>query len=132
VVVLLSLVVSGAMMAERGEYRTKSEAFMGGIVKGEVEKSYDELFLGTVIADKTEAILLLKEQTKTMLTVYGEAKTYEFIKQQDYGKSLVRLVYIVKCERIPLIYEFYYYRVVSAWNLVNVQVRDQYDLLADK
>lgn len=131
-VVLLSLMLCSAAVPKKAGYKRKAETFLTGVVKGDVDKSYEELFANTVIATKKQAIQLVKEQTRTMFRLYGETIDYEFIKQQKYGDSIVRVVYIVKCEQLPVTYEFYFYKPVSDWKLINISVNDQYDLLADK
>jgi len=131
-IVLVGLVLCSAAILQKPDYKKEAETFLTGVLKGDVDKSYDELFADTVIAPKKQAIQLVKEQTRTMFRMYGEAIDYEFIKQQKYGDSIVRVVYIVKCGQLPVTYEFYFYKPVSDWKLINISVNDQYDLLADK
>jgi len=94
--------------------------------------SYDELFSNSLIASKAQMVRLQKENTLTILNMYGELLSYDFVKQQQYGDSVVRLVYVLKCEQVPVIWEFYFYKPVSDWTLVNIAFDTKYDLLADK
>lgn len=132
VVVCLGLVLCSASIPQEGEYKKKVETFLSGLIKGEVDKSYDELLLNSPIASVPEKVELLKTQTQTGIRLYGELSAYEFVKKQEYGHSIVRLVYILKCERLPLTWEFYFYKAVSEWILVNISFSDEFDLLADK
>ena len=46
--VLLGLVLCGAAVPKKADYKKKAETFLVGIIKGDVDKSYDELFANTV------------------------------------------------------------------------------------
>ncbi len=132
VVVFLGLVLCSAAVPEKDDYQTRAEIFLAGIIEKEVDKSYDELFSNSLIASKEQMVKLQKENTWTILNMYGELLGYDFVKQQKYGDSVVRLVYVLKCEQVPVIWEFYFYKPVSDWTLVNIAFDTKYDLLADK
>ena len=132
VAVFLGLVLCSAAVPEKVDYQTRAEIFLAGIIEKEVDKSYDELFSNSLIASKAQMVKLQKENTWTILNMYGELLSYDFVKQQNYGDSVVRLVYVLKCEQVPVIWEFYFYKPVSDWTLVNIAFDTKYDLLADK
>jgi len=132
VAVFLGLVLCSAAVPEKVDYQTRAEIFLAGIIEKEVDKSYDELFSNSLIASKAQMVKLQKENTWTILNMYGELLSYDFVKQQKYGDSVVRLVYVLKCEQVPVTWEFYFYKPVSDWTLVNIAFDTKYDLLADK
>ncbi len=113
-------------------YQKAIETFLAGIIKGEVDQSYNEFLAGTQLADKVLAIQQQKQQTSVLFENYGKLLSYEFIKKQQYGKSIIRLVYILKCEKTPVVWEFYFYKADADWQLVSLKFRDNYDLLVDK
>jgi hypothetical protein len=131
-VAFLGLMLCSAAVPKESDYQTRAEVFLAGIIEKEVDKSYDELFSNSLIASKAQMVKLQKENTWAVLNTYGELLGYEFVKQQEYGDSVVRLVYVLKCEQVPLIWEFYFYKPVSDWTLVNIAFDTKYDLLADK
>ena len=131
-VAFLGLVLCSAAVPEESDYQKRAEVFLAGIIEKEVDKSYDELFSNSLIAFKAQMVKVQKENTWAVLNTYGELLSYEFVKQQEYGDSVVRLVYVLKCEQVPLIWEFYFYKPVSDWTLVNISFDTKYDLLADK
>lgn len=131
-VVLSGLVLCCAAVPRKADYREKTEMFLAGLLKGEIEESYDRLLSGTLLETKTQEIKLVKAQTHTALNMYGKLLAYEFIRQKDYGDSVVRLVYVLKTEQLPLAWEFYFYKADSEWELVNFNFNDQFDLLAEK
>jgi len=131
-VLFLGVLLCSAAVGQKANYGKKIDKFLAGILKGEIDKSYDALFAGTVIEPKKQAIQMIKEQTRTIFNLYGKKIASEFIKQQNYGDSVLRLVYIIKCESLPVIYEFYFYKATSDWKLINMNVSDQLNLLADR
>jgi hypothetical protein len=131
-VVVLGLVLCGAAVFQKPDYQKKAEMFLAGVLKGEIDKSYDELLPGWLKEAKPQEVQVSKSQTKAILDVQGKLLDYEFIKQQKYGDCVVRLVYVLKSERVPFTWEFYFYKASSDWSLVNIKLSHEYDLLADK
>ncbi len=113
--------------------KTKAEQFFTTLMQGKVDMAYDSLFQGSMIAEqKPQAVELLKRQTKLGLPMYGRVLGFELSKEQRFGKSVVRLVYILKLERHPMVWEFYFYRPKSIWILSNVRFNDQFQLIGEK
>jgi hypothetical protein len=133
-VVVLGLALCGAAVPEKSDCQKKAEIFLAGVLKGEIDKSYDEILPEWLKEVKPQEVQMLKAQTKTAVNIYGNLLDYEFIKQQRYGDCIVRIVYVLKSERMPFTWEFYFYKAkkVSNWELVNIKFSDEYDILADK
>ena len=130
--VLLILILCSAFISSKTDYKKETATFLASIIKGEVDKAYDELLSNSLLANKLEEVKLQKEKTKTAITLYGKLIGYESVKTQKYGNSIVRLVYVLRCERMPVVWEFYFYKAASDWKLTSVKFNDEYDLLADK
>ena len=110
--------------------RAKAESFLGSVVAGDIAGGYDRLFVGSAIPkNKPQAVAVLKTQTQSGLPLYGKVIGYEFVKEETYGTSIDRLVYILKSELGPTIWEFYFYKPTDSWFLSNVMFNDQYTLL---
>ena len=131
-VVLLGLVLCSAAVPQKSDYQKKAETFLAGIIKGEIDESYDKFFSNTMLESKPQQVKLAKGQTHAAINMYGKLLDYEFIKQQKYGDSIVRLVYVLRCEQLPFTWEFYFYKAVSGWKLVQFNFNDKFDLLVDK
>ena len=113
--------------------RQKAETFLSAIKTGDITSAYDQLFIGSTIpADKPQALTLLKQQTKTALPIYGKIIGYEFVLTEKFGNSLVRLVYLLKSEKHPTVWEFYFYKPKSEWFVSNILFNDQFQLLGKK
>ncbi|MDD5063803.1 MAG: hypothetical protein PHQ35_03455 [Phycisphaerae bacterium] len=129
---VLSLVLCGAAFPKKPDCKKTVETFLAGVLKGEIDKSYDEIIPESLKEAKPQEVQALKSQTKTTLDARGKLLGYEFVKQQQYGDCIVRLVYILKTEHMPITWEFYFYKASSDWILVNIKYSDEYDLLVDK
>lgn len=112
---------------EPGEF---TEEFFTMVEAGKISEAYDQLFMGSQIpAQKPQAVDLLKRQTSSGLPLYGKIVGLEKIREESIGKSIVRLVYILKLEHAPTVWEFYFYKPKSNWYLANVIFNDQFQLL---
>ncbi len=127
---LVLFVPTWALGAAPSVPRAKAEAFLGSVVAGDIGGGYDRLFVGSAIPkNKPQAVTLLKTQTQSGLPLYGKMLGYELLKEEAYGTSIARLVYVLKSELGPTIWEFYFYKGTDAWTLSNVAFNDQYTLL---
>ena len=119
-----------SLQAAQIEPKDMISEFFSSIIKGNVSVAYDKLFFGSSIpADKPQAVNLLKQQTKNGLSLYGKMLGYEYISKEKYGKSILRYVYILKLEKGPVVWVFYFYKPKDKWILANVTFNDQLDLL---
>lgn len=118
------------LTAEPASPKEKAEAFLASVQKGDISGGYDRLFMGSAIPqDKPQAITLVKTQTQSGLPLYGKILGYDFIKEEKHGSSVVRLVYLLKSEKAPTIWEFHFYKPTDAWFLASVIFNDQFALL---
>jgi hypothetical protein len=107
-----------------------AEAFFLSIEKGEFSEGYDRLLIGSSIPqDKPQAVTMLKQQTQNGLPLYGKILGHELIKDEKFGSSIVRLVYTLKSEKAPTVWEFYFYKPKNSWFLATVIFNDQFGLL---
>ncbi len=113
--------------------RALAEAFLTAMQRGEISKAVDRLFEGSSIpTDKPQAIGLLKKQAEIALPLYGKILGHELIREERFGTSLVRLVYILKTEKHLTVWEFYFYKPRSEWFVSNVNFNDQFTLLGTR
>ncbi len=120
---------ASAKVADVAATMQKTETFLSKLMAEQIGPAYDELFAGTSIASKPQAVALLKNQTATVRSLYGKVLGYERVSSRTFGGSVVRLLYIMKYEVHPIVFEFYFYRVSREWILVKVQFNDQFSLL---
>jgi hypothetical protein len=131
-ILITGLFLCSAFIKGKGKYEKAIEQFLDDIVKGEVEKAYNELLSQTLLAQRVDAIEQQKQQTSQFFDTYGKLLGSELVIKQELGKSVVRLVYILKCEKMPVVWEFYYYKADKDWLLISLKSRDSLDFLAEK
>jgi hypothetical protein len=134
VVILVFLVLGVAATKKEASYRTKSDAFFAQLMETKISAGYDILLAGSPIKNKSTTIEGLREKTSQALIQSGKPVEIEFIKEQKFGKSMVRLIYIMKFEEVPLIWELYFYQPKpdSDWNLINLRFDVEPDMVGDK
>lgn len=122
--IILILCASVALAKEPQQF---TEEFFKEVKSGNINNAYDDLFKGSGIPQvKPQAVDVLKSQTTSLLSFFGAILDYEKIREENIGSSLVRFVYILKHEKAPTIWQFYFYRPKDNWFLVNVTFNDQF------
>ena len=101
--------------------------------RGRISEAYDTLFKDSNIpVAKPQAVTMIKTQTASGLPLYGDIVGFEKVREEKIGSSLVRLVYILKSEKAPTVWELYFYKAESDWFLANIVFNDQFQLLESK
>lgn len=97
---------------------------------GKVPEAYSQLFAGSQIAaKKPQAFELLTKQTADGLPMYGNILGVELINEEKFGDTIVRLVYVMKSEIAPTVWEFYFYKPKADWFLGKLLFNDEFNLL---
>ncbi len=127
IAIILCLSVNPSWAKEPKEI---AQEFFGKIKAGKIDEAYDGLFEGSGIPElKPQAFDMLKRQTASSLPIHGTIINYELIYEEFFGTSLVRLVYLLKHEKVPTIWQFYFYKPDDKWFLNQVLFNDQFQLL---
>lgn len=125
--VLLSLCVNPAWAKEPKQFVAE---FFKGVKAGKVNQAYDGLLQGSGIAQaKPQDVDVLKSQTSNIVSFYGPILDSEIVREEKFGNSIVRLVYILKHEKGPIIWQFYFYRPHGKWFLGKIDFNDQFQNL---
>lgn len=104
------------------------DQFMGTFAKGKYVDAFDHIKPYTVVEDYKVDTLAAKA-VKTMeylVTVYGKIVGYE----QSYEKpvkSLSRLTYLLKFEKLCLKFQFTMYNNGEGWILTHIKYDDEID-----
>lgn len=127
---LLPTTIIGQRVQEPKMPKEKAEALLASLQKGDITGGYDRLFIDSCPGlNQSQSVLLLKKQTETGLSLYGKVLTHEFVKEEAFGSSLVRLVYLLKSENYFTVWEFYFYKPKETWLLASVNFNDQFSSL---
>lgn len=124
---------TGMASAAGDDPKQRSATFFRLLIEGQTNQAYDGLFAGAgTIGVQAPAIDAVKSQTTAQLPIYGKPIDSEFISEEKFGTSVVRLVYVLKMERHPVVWEFYFYRPHDDWVLSQVVFDDRFRVLGPK
>jgi hypothetical protein len=102
-----------------------AEAFFAHLAKGETRKGYDDLFVGSPMTSQPTQVEALKRQTDTAIALYGKVLGVELHEERKIGTSLVRLVYVQRLQKHPLIWTIWFYRPSANWQVNQIVFNDQ-------
>ena len=129
---MLIVMSQATFSAEMSVPKSMTEAFFAAVERGDISGGYDRLFVGSTIPqDKPQAMTVLRQQTQNGLQIFGKILGHEFLNEKEIGSSIVRLVYILKSEKGPTVWEFYFYKPRDSWFLAKVTFNDQFGNLCD-
>lgn len=115
-------------IADEAGPRQRAEQFLATLSRGEIDKAYDQLFAGSEVASaQPTRIDALKRQTTANLPIYGKAIGYDLVLEKSFGTSVVRLLYVLKMEKHPVVWEFFFYRPKDKWFIANVGLNDEFN-----
>src|SRR3989338_8525566 len=91
--------------------KEKSDKFLEMVEIGKIDEAYNFLFEGTnMLKEKGQEIDVVKKQTQMAMSLYGNIIGVEFISEENIGSSINRLVFLMKFEKYPIVWEFYFYK----------------------
>ncbi len=113
--------------------KAMAETFFRTLQGGKISQAYDQLFAGSTIPQtKPQAVEAVKRQTESGLPQLGKILGFELIREEKFGTTIVRFVYLLKLEKSPTVWELYFYKPKTAWFIVNLMFNDQFNLLDAK
>jgi len=110
--------------------REKAEALLSSIQSGDINGGYDRFLVEACPAiSLSQQLTMLKKQTDAGVSVYGKILGHEFVKEESFGSSVVRLVYLLKSEEYFTVWEFRFYKPKATWLVAGVFFDDQFTRL---
>jgi len=110
--------------------------FLEGVSGGQAKTAYDELLAGSELLKQKEALDELVKKTAELDGKYGQYKGFERIAAKRVGKDLVLMRYLYKCENLPVVWYFAFYRTADegpaengTWRTVIVRFDTNLELL---
>ena len=121
------LLICFCPLANAKEPKEFTDGFFKMVQSGKIPEAYDQLFVGSPIpTQKPQAVDALKRQTASGLPMYGKMLGVELIREEKIGESIFRLVYVLKSQMAPTVWEFYFYKPQSDWFLGNMLFNDEF------
>lgn len=123
--------------AENETLQTNVDSFFRRLADAAVgpERAIRDLLATSPLAERKEQQTRLVEQAKKLEDLYGRYLGADLIASKSFGADLVILRYLQKCERFPVIWQFYYYHTGPAgamkreWLLIWVKFDTNLDSL---
>jgi hypothetical protein len=128
---ILILVFASASPAQEKSPKAMTEGFFRLLMQNKMPDAYNQLFANSPVPKvRPEEISVLKQETETSLGAYGKILGYELIREERFGGSVFRLVYLLKSEMVPTVWQFFFYKPASDWYVLGVAFSDDADALA--
>lgn len=74
------------------------------------KQAIGDFVAGSSLAEKREELTRLQDQAEKLEDRYGNISDHEQVAEKNYGKDLVVLRYLLKAEKFPIVWHFYFYR----------------------
>lgn len=100
------------------------ERFFSLLKKEKTQEAYDSLVAGTILGERKEDVVALKNKTQQALDSYGSISGFEIIDTLNAGQNLLRYTCISLNEDLPLRWRFYFYNGPKGWRLVDLRIDD--------
>jgi len=127
---ILILVFVSASPAQDKSPKIVTEEFFRLLMQNKMPEAYNQLFVGSPVPKlRPEETDIIKEHTQSTLADYGKILGYDLIREEKFGGSVLRLVYLLKSEVVPTIWEFFFYKPNSEWYLLGVTFSEDADAL---
>ena len=127
---LLLTVLPFASVMAQGAPRAQADAFLATLQRGQVGPAYSKLFAGSNIgAAQAQSIA---RATQATLAPLGRVIGYELVREESFGTSLARLVYLLKSERHVTVWQFYFYKPARNWFVAEVNLSEKFQDLGPR
>jgi hypothetical protein len=122
---ILVLLFVAAAPAQEKSPKVVTDGFFRLLMEDKAPQAFDLVFSGSPIAKlKPEESEMIKQQAHESMTANGKVLGYELIREEKFGGSLLRLVYLLKSETVPTVWQFVFYKPKSDWFLLGVTFFD--------
>lgn len=122
---ILVLLFVAAAPAQEKSPKVVADGFFRLLMEDKAPQAFDLVFSGSPIAKlRPEESDMLKQQTHDSLAANGKILGYELVREERFGGSLVRLVYLLKSETVPTVWQFVFYKPKADWFLLGVTFFD--------
>ncbi len=71
----------------------------------------------------------LESNLQAMILELGQPLGHDLVSEKPLGESLIRLVYLLKFESRPAVFEFFYYRSHDSWGIVLLNIEADFGKL---
>jgi hypothetical protein len=131
---LIALAISCSWSAPQNASnpKAKADSFFQSVMKGKTDKAFETLFEGSPFAgSKSEELQRMRDDFRKRIES-ADVLGFENVQERAFGKSVLKLTYVLKLDTLPLVWEFYFYKPKDAWILARVGFDEDLRKLADR
>lgn len=110
--------------------RALADNFFAILQKGQAGPAYAKLFEGSNV--NVEQATAIRRSTENTLAPLGKMIGAELVREEVFGTSLTRLVYLLKSERHLTLWEFYFYKPANRWFVAEVNLSQKFSDIGPK
>ena len=125
--IFLSMASSHADGLKWSETKQISTAFMGLVAEEKYSEAYKSLVPYWFIPEhEVNALIYQTEQQMPQIRArFGKSLSYELVRSEDVGESIIKDIYIQKFENHALVWMIIYYKAKDSWKVNSVIFNDQ-------
>jgi hypothetical protein len=101
------------------------DTFFKSLEAGKVDQAYDQLLVGSKIAELSKDVSTLKTKTRDAIREFGDITGYESVSIKNVGTHLIRATYVSVGKDFPIRWRFYFYKTPEHWKLIDIRVDDR-------
>jgi hypothetical protein len=110
--------------------RALAETFLGTVQKGQIGPAYARLFEGSNMGPAQANSM--SRTTEATLNPLGRVLGYDLVREENFGGSLTRLVYLLRSERHLTLWDMYFYRPGNRWFIAELNFSEKFHDLGPK
>ena len=85
------------------------------------EQAHRDFVSGSPLEDRDDELTKLVQQAEKLSGRYGDVSGHERVVEKTFGQDLVVLKYLLKAEKFPIVWHFYFYRTAKNGMLIGRQ-----------
>lgn len=128
-VLCILMLLSATALADTAP-RALADNFFAILQKGQAGPAYAKLFEGSNV--NVEQATTIRRSTENTLAPLGKILGAELVREEVFGTSLTRLVYLLKSERHLTLWEFYFYKPANRWFVAEVNLSQKFSDIGPK
>jgi hypothetical protein len=126
-IVLITLIFCTAQISQIDDCSDRTDAFLNAVLHGDIENACNEFIGNPAVSIYPVRTGFYSGQLRSFITIYGSLLSYEFVGESKLGDSIVRLTYVIKSQKLPLVATFYFYKPENDWKLVSITLTNTTD-----
>jgi hypothetical protein len=111
----------GRTVADKDAAKALTDRIMAKAAADDMDGVFDQIkpYLGISAEDLDTDRVKSKQSLEALRPKYGPPTGFEFVDSKTAGSSLLRLRYVLKNTKLPLVWVFDFYKTDAGWMMTN-------------